>query len=106
MLKRINAEMGGIDKVELMLADNEEARAYQQEVSEMLVGQMSNSDEDEVEDELERLVREQEGREQRVLPDTQGLVDPMPNVPKETPKERAARRQKEQEESHREPIAA
>ena len=55
VLKQINAEMGGIENVEKLMGENEEARAYQREISEMLGGQMSNQDEDEVEDELEAL---------------------------------------------------
>ena len=53
VLKQIHAEMGGIDQVEKLMGEGEDARAYQKEVSEMLGGQMSNQDEDEVEDELE-----------------------------------------------------
>ncbi|GAM87690.1 hypothetical protein ANO11243_057170 [Dothideomycetidae sp. 11243] len=107
VLKQINKEMGGVEKVEMIMADNEEARAYQQEVSEMLAGQLSNADEDEVEDELERLIKESAPK-QVELPGTEGLVDPMPDVPKATPKERAARRQREREEemNNAEPIAA
>lgn len=55
VLKQINAEMGGIENVEKLMGENDEARAYQKEISEMLGGQMSNQDEDEVEDELEEL---------------------------------------------------
>ncbi len=55
VLKQINAEMGGIENVEKLMGETEEARAYQREISEMLGGQMSNQDEDEVEDELEEL---------------------------------------------------
>lgn len=55
VLKQIHAEMGGIEAVEKMMGENEDARAYQQEISEMLKGQISNQDEDEVEDELEAL---------------------------------------------------
>lgn len=67
VLKQIHAEMGGIENVEKLMGENEDARAYQQEISEMLKGQMSNQDEDEVEDELEALERQtlgvQEGEE-------------------------------------------
>lgn len=55
VLKQIHTEMGGIDHVEKLMEDNAEARAYQHEVSEMLRGQMTNQDEDEVEDELQAL---------------------------------------------------
>lgn len=55
VLKQIHAEMGGLDKVEKMMGESEDAKAYQTEISEMLGGQMSNQEEDEVEDELEAL---------------------------------------------------
>jgi len=55
VLKQIHAEMGGIEAVEKLMGESEDARAYQQEISEMLKGQISNQDEDEVEEELEAL---------------------------------------------------
>ncbi|KAI4131709.1 MAG: hypothetical protein LQ338_001110 [Usnochroma carphineum] len=58
VLKQIHTEMGGIEHVEKLIGENEDARAYQREISEMLAGQMSNQDEDEVEDELEALERQ------------------------------------------------
>lgn len=82
VLQAINKEMGGIEAVEKLMGETEEARAYQevrrrgprrrewdnrranrmslQEISQMLAGQLSNQDEDEVEDELERLRQETE----------------------------------------------
>jgi charged multivesicular body protein 6 len=114
VLKEIHKEMGGIENVEKLLADNEEARAYQevrpphlattifslihaaQEISELLANKMSNQDEDEVEDELEALERE-------INPP---VIDTLPNAPKKQPeftpeekaqiaKDRAARRARE-----------
>ncbi|KIW09802.1 hypothetical protein PV08_11903 [Exophiala spinifera] len=58
VLNMIHKEMGGLEGVEKMMADTEEARRYQEEISEALAGQMSNEDEDEVEDELEAMERE------------------------------------------------
>ncbi|KAF2750391.1 hypothetical protein M011DRAFT_418328, partial [Sporormia fimetaria CBS 119925] len=77
VLKEIHKEMGGIENVEKLLGESEEARAYQevrsttrlrattiltlivlQEISELLANKMSNQDEDEVEDELEALEAE------------------------------------------------
>ena len=55
VLKTIHAEMGGIENVEKLMGESEDAKAYQKEISEMLGGQMSNQDEDEVEDELEAM---------------------------------------------------
>lgn len=61
VLKQIHAEMGGIENVEKLMGESEDARAYQREITEMLGGQMSNQDEDEVEDELEALEGEIRG---------------------------------------------
>ncbi|ERF74663.1 hypothetical protein EPUS_00793 [Endocarpon pusillum Z07020] len=74
VLQQIHKEMGGLEAVEKLMGESEEARAYQQasnwqvrilifhnweqEISDALAGQMSNEDEDEVEDELERLEQE------------------------------------------------
>ncbi|KAI1922219.1 Vacuolar protein sorting-associated protein 20 [Ophidiomyces ophidiicola] len=69
VLQAIHKEMGGIEKVEKMMGETEDARAYQEEISRMLAGQMSNQDEDEVEDELENL--------ERVL----GVAVDLPDVP-------------------------
>ena len=55
VLKQIHKEMGGLETVEKLMGESEDARAYQTEISEMLKGQMSNQDEDEVEDELEAM---------------------------------------------------
>ncbi|KAH1842228.1 Vacuolar protein sorting-associated protein 20 [Aspergillus fumigatus] len=60
VLQAINKEMGGIEAVEKLMGETEEARAYQEEISQMLAGQLSNQDEDEVENELERLRQETE----------------------------------------------
>ncbi|GIK02698.1 vacuolar protein sorting-associated protein 20 [Aspergillus viridinutans] len=60
VLQAINKEMGGIEAVEKLMGETEEARAYQEEISQMLAGQLSNQDEDEVEDELEKLRQETE----------------------------------------------
>ncbi|KAL1591405.1 Vacuolar protein sorting-associated protein 20 [Paraconiothyrium brasiliense] len=61
VLKEIHKEMGGIENVEKLLGESEEARAYQEEISELLANKMSNQDEDEVEDELKALEREVNG---------------------------------------------
>jgi charged multivesicular body protein 6 len=58
VLKEINKEMGGLEGVEKLMGDAEEAREMQQEISETLAGRMTNQEEDEVEDELDALERE------------------------------------------------
>lgn len=94
VLQEINKEMGGLDHVEKLMGDTADAIAYQQEVSDMLGGQISNQDEDEVEDELNALEAEITGT-------------PLPNVPTaELPrKERAKARERERDEQ-REAILA
>ncbi|KAL6236416.1 hypothetical protein BDW75DRAFT_112129 [Aspergillus navahoensis] len=75
VLQMINKEMGGIERVEKLMGETEEARAYQEEISQMLAGNLSNQDEDEVEDELEALHREVQG------------PGSLPNVPTALPEE-------------------
>ena len=104
VLRQIHAEMGGIEKVEKILEDNAEARAYQKEISEMLGGQLNNQDEDEVEDEVEALEREvADVAVEEKLPG-------MPNVPvtelERTEKERQRERAMARETRRAEPMAA
>ena len=75
VLKQIHTEMGGIDKVEKLMGESADAVAYQREVSEMLAGQMSNQDEDEVEDELAALEEKVSGVQES------GEVVNLPAVP-------------------------
>ncbi|KAK8231728.1 Snf7-domain-containing protein [Phyllosticta capitalensis] len=101
VLKEIHREMGGIENVEKLMGESEEAQAYQKEISEMLAGRMSNQDEDEVEDELDALEAEMTGNK---------VTEPLPDAPTKTPeseeaqeaargsaRERAQRRAQEQE---------
>ncbi|RDL39026.1 putative VPS20 Vaculolar protein sorting (putative) [Venustampulla echinocandica] len=87
VLNEIHKEMGGLEHVEKLMGETADAVAYQQEVSDMLGGRISNQDEDEVEDELEALEAEVTGV-------------PLPEAPTtELPrKERAKARQREREE--------
>ncbi|CAI7626559.1 unnamed protein product [Penicillium discolor] len=94
VLQTINQEMGGIEGVEKLMGETEDARAYQEEVSEMLAGHLTNQDEDEVEDELEALQRELADPE--ILPDDVVLPSPptaeLPieePVPESTPRTQA-----------------
>ncbi|KAI4810415.1 charged multivesicular body protein-like protein 6 [Aureobasidium sp. EXF-8845] len=110
VLKEIHKEMGGLERVELILGENEEAQAYQNEINEMLGTRMTNQEEDEVEDELEALAAEANWLR---MPSTaqEGVIAPMPNVPVDAPresaKERAARRAREREvDNGAEPILA
>ncbi|KAI9701460.1 MAG: Vacuolar protein sorting-associated protein 20 [Candelina mexicana] len=88
VLKEIHKEMGGLENVEKLMGEGEEAREYQkvrhisrfrlsngssrlQEISDMLGGRISNHDEDEVEDELEAMAQEVAGVK---LPDAPAAV--------------------------------
>ncbi|KAK3989833.1 Snf7 family [Cladorrhinum sp. PSN332] len=62
VLKEIHKEMGGLENVEKLMGETADAIAYQQEVSEMLGGRISNQDEDAVEAELEALEAEITGK--------------------------------------------
>merc|ERR1711900_63934 len=62
VLQEIHKEMGGLDHVEKLMGETADAVAYQQEVSDMLGGRISNQDEDEVEDELAALEGEATGK--------------------------------------------
>ncbi|KIV99197.1 uncharacterized protein PV09_09148 [Verruconis gallopava] len=96
VLKEIHREMGGIEAVEKLMGESAEARAYQQEISDMLAERMTNQDEDEVEDELAQLEREVNGIVS---------VDELPDAPRqpleqqETEKERRERRAREREDA-------
>lgn len=76
----------------------------------MLSGQMSNQDEDEVEDELEALEAEMSGNKVNMPNAPNVIVGSLPEAPTETPKERARRRARERQqegmEGGPEPIAA
>ncbi|CAN8103554.1 unnamed protein product [Discula destructiva] len=69
VLQQIHAEMGGLEHVEKLMGETAEAIAYQKEVSEMLGGNISNQDEEEVEEELAALEAELR------------VAQPLPNVP-------------------------
>ncbi|KAJ4331619.1 Vacuolar protein sorting-associated protein 20 [Didymella glomerata] len=108
VLKEIHREMGGIENVEKLLGENAEARAYQEEISELLANKMSNQDEDEVEDELEAL--EREVNPPTVLPDAP-VKQPefTPEQKAQMARDRAQRRAREraaEQEQRAEPMLA
>ncbi|KAL4914212.1 Snf7-domain-containing protein [Aspergillus aurantiobrunneus] len=88
VLQTIHKEMGGIEGVEKLMGETEEAIAYQEETSQMLAGHLSNQDEDEVEDELEALHREVQGSVN--LPNAP-TAPPEVEVPEEAPAKQKAR---------------
>lgn len=92
VLREINREMGGVEGVERLVGENESARREAEELGRVLAGQLSNSEEDEVEDELEELERE-------VVAERDGIAA-LPDVPRtelervQKQKERAKERRK------------
>jgi charged multivesicular body protein 6 len=95
VLKEIHREMT-LESVEKLVDETAEGVRYQKEVSQMLAGAMSNEEEDEVEDELERLEREARG--EVGLP-AAPQMEPLPSVPTKTGKaERAKARAKARRE--------
>lgn len=113
VLKQIHAEMGGIEKVEKLMGENEEAKAYQREVSDMLRGQISNEDEDEVEDELEALNRQVNGVEAEEEEEQEVSLPVAPTTELEgreeqvrQQKERARARERERRAQASEPMLA
>ncbi|KXJ97152.1 Snf7 family protein [Microdochium bolleyi] len=93
VLQEIHKEMGGIDHVEKLMGETADAVAYQQEVSEMLGGRISNQDEEEVEDELAALEAEVNGP--AVLPNAPNK--PLPEAEVTAPEQAVEARQKQPE---------
>ncbi|KAK1832668.1 charged multivesicular body protein 6 [Podospora conica] len=101
VLKEIHAEMGGIEHVEKLMGETADAIAYQKEVNEMLAGQISNQDEDEVEDELAALEAEVNGavKVQQPLPSVPDTQLPERRVGVETPEREEPPTQAERREA-------
>ncbi|KAF2182475.1 Snf7-domain-containing protein [Zopfia rhizophila CBS 207.26] len=93
VLREIHKEMGGIENVEKLMGESEEAHAYQKEISDLLANKMSNQDEDEVEDELEALEAEVNGVALPDAPANKIELNEETNV--QLRKERARRREQE-----------
>jgi len=94
VLKQIHKEMT-LEAVEKLMDETQEGIRYQKEVSEMLSGVMTNDDEDEVEEEMERLVREVGGwkeGEEEAAPAVEAAVPKLPDAPSTTPERARARK--------------
>ena len=100
VLNQIHTEMGGLEAVEKLMGETEDARRYQEEISEALAGQMSNEDEDEVEDELDALEREVVG-----LPDAPNKTivgeGTLPEVPRTELEQEKLQKQKDRARQRR-----
>ncbi|KAH7040739.1 charged multivesicular body protein 6 [Microdochium trichocladiopsis] len=98
VLQEIHAEMGGIEHVEKLMGETADAVAYQQEVSEMLGGRISNQDEEEVEDELAALEAEVNGPSPvAVLPNAPDTVLPASQAAEDEQLVKAKQRQPERQ---------
>ncbi|KAK6070565.1 snf7 family protein [Seiridium cupressi] len=95
VLKEINAEMGGIERVEMLMGESAEAIAYQNEISEMLGGRITNQDEEEVEDELAALEAEINGPTK--LPDVPN--NKLPETPQAEPEPARSKQRQETREA-------
>ncbi|KAM0809149.1 putative Charged multivesicular body protein 6 [Seiridium cardinale] len=95
VLKEINAEMGGIERVEMLMGESAEAIAYQNEISEMLGGRITNQDEEEVEDELAALEAEINGPTK--LPDVPN--NKLPEAPQAEPEPARSKQRQETREA-------
>lgn len=110
VLKKLNNEMS-VEKIDKVLDDLEEERLRVDEVSDLLGSGLSNSEENEVEEELERLEREVWGKapEQQNTEDV-SKVPQMPDVPtelKDTPQQAETEDELPEEERTRlEPLPA
>ncbi|CEJ93915.1 Putative SNF7 family protein [[Torrubiella] hemipterigena] len=93
VLQEIHAEMGGIEHVEKLMGDTADAIAYQQEISDMLGGRISNHDEEEVEDELAALEREILGSKEPKLPTVPNSQLPQQRVAEDVQEEAPVERQ-------------
>lgn len=113
VLKEIHKEMS-LESVEKLMEETADGIAYQREISNMLAGRMSNEEEDEAEDELAQMEREERmksmqaqlpsapqetpvSKEQEQLPGEEEVV--------ETEVERKARRAKERAKARRQELA-
>jgi len=80
-LQEINSQMK-IEDVEKLMDDSAEAIAYQNEISEMLSGALSNEDEQQIEEEFEQLQntqqQDQQQQEQKLASDVSALPSPAP----------------------------
>ncbi|EPS37154.1 hypothetical protein H072_9227 [Dactylellina haptotyla CBS 200.50] len=81
VLKQIEKEMS-IERAEKILSDTEDGIAYQNQLSDLIVRNMSNEDQDAVDEEFERMLREAKAEErikQGLPPDETVLA--MPSAP-------------------------
>lgn len=110
VLKAIHREMS-LESVEKLMEETADGLAYQREISAMLAGRMSNEEEDEAEDELAQMEREER------LKSAPDPVPAMPSVPgveplvrpketgEQTEEQRKAQKAKERAKARRAELA-
>lgn len=91
-LKKMN-QLFDIDEIDRIMEETKEAAEYQEEISNMLSGQLSNTDVSDVEKELEELLA------------AQGQQVELPEVPSHEMPEVEREKQREKEKSRREKVA-
>lgn len=100
ILADLQSEMK-VEEVEQLMSDTAEAIAYQDEISQMLSGKMTEGDEADVLEELDELVGEVMGGS---LPDVPPVV--ATKKAEEEPEEEAEQEQSEAEQERNEPMLA
>ncbi|EGT46965.1 hypothetical protein CAEBREN_07437 [Caenorhabditis brenneri] len=91
-LKKMN-QLFDIDEIDRIMEETKEAAEYQEEISNMLAGQLSNTDVSDVEHELEELLA------------AQGQKVELPEVPSHELPEAEREKQREKEKPRREKVA-
>lgn len=92
VLKAIHLEMS-LESVEKLMEETADGIAYQREISNMLAGRMSNEEEDEAEDELAQMEREER------LKSAHAQMPSAPVAPLVQAKEGVQQQQQEEEET-------
>lgn len=114
-LKEIHREMS-LESVEKLMEETADGIAYQREISNMLAGRMSNEEEDEAEDELAQMEREERIKTMQAQMPSAPVVEPgkkehvedaqhVEEEEVEAESERKARRAKERAKARRVELA-
>ncbi|KAI5286058.1 Vacuolar protein sorting-associated protein 20 [Ascosphaera aggregata] len=108
VLRAIHEEMGGLEGVEKLMGETEDARAYQEEVSHMLAGQITNHDEEEVQWELDAMEQEvlagTRVEQQQEQQQKQQSLHKLPTAPKTEPMIEQEEEEEEGKEEERQAV--
>ncbi|KAK9469079.1 Snf7-domain-containing protein [Lipomyces arxii] len=94
VLKEINREMS-LDQVERLLDESAEAQTYQREISDMLADTITNAEEEDIEEELAAMEREEMAK---AIPEV-----PQNEIPQIEPSQTEAESEEEEEEEEERP---